>query len=77
MLSGGNGGYGGNSWDWIDGKTKFGGFTNWMTPMQDGGEENCMSMLVKNDKWNVLGHWNDVQCNPDNWFPYICSIEMQ
>ena len=65
-------GYSADHWAWVDGIKMF-GYSNWADNPVDGGSENCMSMLMKNDAWNVRGKWNDVSCNRKDWFPYICS----
>ena len=68
-------GYGADKWAWVDGVRQFSAnWTNWAdNQVDDEGVENCMSMLLKNDAWNVRGKWNDVSCSRENWFPYICS----
>lgn len=66
------GGYTRDHWNWTDGSDF--GYTNWMANPADGGNEDCMSMLLKNDALNVHGKWNDVHCGKDNWLPYICAF---
>jgi len=72
------GGYTRDHWEWSDGgqggRTEF-GYTNWMANPADGGNEDCMSMLLKNDASNVRGKWNDVNCDIDNWLPFICTFD--
>jgi len=65
------GGYTKEHWAWTDGS----GFdyTNWMDNPRDGGNEDCMSMLLRNDASNVRGKWNDVHCGKPDWLPYICA----
>jgi len=75
-------GYGADKWAWVDGVRQFSdNWANWAdNQVDDEGVENCMSMMLYNDAWNVQtnqvhvrGKWNDVSCSRENWFPYICS----
>jgi len=72
------GGYTRDHWEWSDAgdgeRTEF-VYTNWMANPADGGNEDCMSMLLKNDASNVRGKWNDVHCDKDNWLPFICTFD--
>jgi len=69
------GGYTRDHWSWSGGYTL--NLTNWMDNIADGGNEDCMSMLLKNDASNVRGKWNDVQCDKDNWLPFICEKDAE
>ena len=67
------GGYTGEYWAWSDGS--WFGYYNWLAGNSDIGNEDCMSMFLTTDPihGDVCGAWNDVSCDRDNWFPYICA----
>merc|ERR1712098_989542 len=64
------GGYASKHWGWTD-RSRF-GYTNWESPQEDIGNENCMTMMMRNHIKDTRGKWNDVACATRNWFPYIC-----
>merc|ERR1712215_664543 len=64
------GGYTSQHWGWSD-RSRF-GYTGWGSPQQDIGNENCMTMMMRNNIYDTRGTWNDVACARRNWFPYIC-----
>ena len=61
-------------WEWDDGSAF--GYTNWASNTLDGGNEDCVTMLMKNGSLNVRGKWQDVSCTQDDWLPFICSISL-
>ena len=63
------GGYTSRHWGWTD-RSRF-SYTNW-GPQRDDGNENCMTMMMRNNIYDTRGTWNDVPCAIRNWFPYIC-----
>ena len=61
-----------DNWAWLDGSIF--GFTNWGDSEQiDHGAEDCMSMQLQDF---LRGVWNDVACDIDHWFSYVCSMDI-